>query len=71
MKVKSCIRDLGLRKGILAIHILPSCWSLGTNCHLALQDHLSISPFPLAHGTEELMGSFVLRMSSVSALVES
>lgn len=57
IKAKSCIMALQLRKGILAFHILPCCWSLGTHCHLAQQDHLLISPV-LAHGTEELTGSW-------------
>lgn len=56
IKVKSCIMDLQLRKGILALYILPSCWSLGTHCHLAQQDHLSSFPQPW-YETEEHMGS--------------
>lgn len=60
IKVKSCIMDLGLRKGILAFHILPSCWSLGTHCHLAQQDHLSSFPQPWHVGLRSSWGAEVL-----------
>lgn len=51
IKVQSCIMDLKLRKWILALHILPSCWSLGTHCQLGTTgSSVFISP-ALAHGT--------------------